>query len=102
LVKVITAHFSPTPNESAERARFYKRMQHEGETISEYVSQLRQLSLHCKFGDLQDRIKDQLLVGVREKTIQNKLLSTKALTYATAVEAATEVELALKESKRLR
>jgi hypothetical protein len=48
----------------AERFRFHKRKQLEGESINDYVAVLRKLAEHCDFGDrLADDLRDRL-VGI--------------------------------------
>lgn len=49
LVTLLNSHLSPKPIKTAERFRFDKRDQKEGETISEYVAQLKKLSIYCDF-----------------------------------------------------
>lgn len=41
LKKALGDHLSPKPSIIAERAKFHRRAQHEGESISEYVAELR-------------------------------------------------------------
>ena len=50
IVTTLQEHLSPKPLEIAERFRFYKRNQHEGESILSYVAELRKLAIHCNFG----------------------------------------------------
>ena len=49
LVKVLSEHLNPKPVVISERFRFYKRDQMEGESIREYIAELRKLSEHCDF-----------------------------------------------------
>ena len=44
LTQLLNKHLSPKPLIIAERYRFYKRDQKEGESVNEYVTQLRKLS----------------------------------------------------------
>jgi hypothetical protein len=43
-------HLSPKPSSIAERFRFHKRKQLEGESINDYVAVLRKLAEHYHFG----------------------------------------------------
>ena len=48
-----------------ERLVFNQRNQKEGERIENFVSELKRLSLTCKFGDLRDSlIRDRIVGGV--------------------------------------
>ena len=79
-----------------------KRYQVEGETVLKYNAQLKQLSSTCDFGEtLSERLRDQLVVGIRSEAIQRRLLAETVLTYAKAIELATSMELADKDSKEL-
>ncbi|CAL9699707.1 unnamed protein product [Knipowitschia caucasica] len=50
IVKVLKGHFAPKPLVIAERFRFHKRNQEEGESVAQYVAVLKGLSEHCEFG----------------------------------------------------
>ena len=76
LVASLTAHLAPKPLLIAERYRFHKRDQKEGETIREYVACLQKMTEHCEFGaSLTDALRDRLVTGMRNETIQRRLLS---------------------------
>ena len=74
-------HFSPAPSEIVLRYRFHVRTQQSGETISDFVAQLRHLSDGCNFGDLNKSLRDRLVVGCNNSAIQRRLLSEKDLTF---------------------
>ena len=46
IVEVLKAHYAPKPIVTAERFHFHRRNQQYGETISEYIAELRKLALH--------------------------------------------------------
>ena len=50
LTDALTAHLVPKPIVIAERFRFHKRNQMEGETIKSYVAVIQKLAEHCDFG----------------------------------------------------
>ena len=76
LTDLLEAHFTPKPLVIAERFRFYKRSQREGESILQYMADLRRLSQHCDFGAfLPDALRDKLVCGLSNANIQRKLLS---------------------------
>ena len=61
-----------------ESYKFHLRKQEPTENIETYVATLRQLAKNCNFGQLRDRlIRDQVVVGVRDDCIREKLLSDK-------------------------
>ena len=62
IVTTLEEHLSPKPLEIAERFRFYKKNQHEGESILSYVGELRKLATHCNFGgNLNEALRDRLV-----------------------------------------
>ena len=68
IVTFLNDHLSPKPLVIAERFRFHKRGQKEGETITVYVEELRKLTEHCKFGGtLNDALRDRLVCGIIKK-----------------------------------
>lgn len=100
IVRILKDHLSPKPLVTAERFRFYKRQQNEGENIMTYVAELRKHTEHCNFGDyLNDALRDQLVCGIRSENIQKRLLSTPELTLTKAVNIAVGMETAAKDAE---
>ena len=102
LVAIIKGHFNPNPIQIAERFRFHKRNQKEGESVRDFNAAIRKLSEHCGFTDLSDALKDRLVCGIRNEQIQKKLLTEKDLNYDTALEMAVAVETASKDAIEMR
>ncbi|KAK9685168.1 hypothetical protein QE152_g38248 [Popillia japonica] len=46
---VLKEFLSPQASVIAEQHKFYTRMQHEGETISSYVAELKRITINCNF-----------------------------------------------------
>ena len=68
IVTLLNDHLLPKPLVIAERFRFHKRDQKEGETITVYVAELRKLTEHCKLrGALNDALRDRLVCGIKMK-----------------------------------
>ncbi|XP_021354167.1 uncharacterized protein K02A2.6-like [Mizuhopecten yessoensis] len=102
LGKLLKDHFNPKPLVIAERFRFHKRDQREGESIRDYVAAIRKLSEYCEFNaTLSDSLRDRLVCGLRNEHIQRKLLSEATLTYDTAVELAIAIEMAQRDATEL-
>ena len=61
LVETLKRHFSPKPLIIAERFHFHRRAQNPGESVTQYMAELRRLSIHCEFGDyLEQALRDRL------------------------------------------
>ena len=95
-------HLSPKPLGIAERFRFYKRNQHEGESILSYVAELRKLATHYNFGgNLNEALRDRLVCGLQNMQIQKRLLSEAKLKYSKAVKIAVAMETAIRNASEL-
>ena len=85
----------------AERFRFHKRDQREGESINEYAAELQRLSEHCDFGTgLNDALRDRLVCGIRDEGegVQKRLLTKENLTFDKALKMAEAAEQAGKDA----
>ena len=66
-----------------------------------YLSELRALAQWCKFGDtLDDMLRDRLVCGVNEETIQRRLLAEARLTLKKALEIAQGLEAAARNVRK--
>lgn len=102
VVTLLKEHFAPKPLIIAERFRFHKRNQLEGESIAQFVAVLKRLSEHCEFGaTLNDTIRDRFVCGLRSETIQKRLLCESNLTLERAMEISVSMEMAAKEAQEL-
>ena len=103
LIKLLTDHLSPKPNDIATRFTFYKRDRNNGESVNEYVAELRRLSENCNFGDtLNTYLRDRFVCGLNSESVQQKLLTMKDLTLDTALETARTFEKAYKDARAIR
>ena len=102
LTRIMREHLQPTPNEIAQRYVFYKRDRLVGESIKDYVAELRKLSEHCNFADrLEESIRDKLVCGLNDQKIQQKLLAVRNLTLQSAMDTAVAMESAAKNARDL-
>uniref|UniRef100_A0AAR2J737 Retrotransposon gag domain-containing protein n=1 Tax=Pygocentrus nattereri TaxID=42514 RepID=A0AAR2J737_PYGNA len=98
VVTVLRDHFTPKPLVIAERFRFHKRNQGEGETVAQYVAVLKKLSEHCEFGGyLEDALRDRFVCGLKCEAVQKRLLTEDKLTFKRAVEHAVSAETATRD-----
>ena len=61
-------------DEMMQRFRFNSRSRKEGESITDYVTELRRLAEFCNYGETDEMLRDRLVWGVRDASIQKKLL----------------------------
>ena len=99
LVATLKTHFKPKSLVIAERFRFYRREQKEGEAIAAYIVALKQLARRCNFGAfLEEALQDRLVCGLKNEATQRRLLSEKDLTFQKAFDTAQAMELAAKDT----
>ena len=51
LETVIGSHYNPKPTETVQRCLFNVRVRKSGETVTQFITELKKLAEHCKFGD---------------------------------------------------
>ncbi len=95
-VTLLAGHFSAPQSALLRQLQFCQRHQLLGETVHQYVADLRGLATLCKFGALQDQmIRDQLIEHTNmEKLREMLLLEPDDLTLAKALQLAFQVESA--------
>ena len=102
LKKLMLDHLQPKPNEIAQRYVFYKRDRRVGESVKDYVAELRKLSEHCEFGEnLEENLRDKLVCGLNDEKIQQKLLAIRGLNLQRAIDTAVAIEAAARSHKEL-
>ena len=102
LVKLAQDHYTPKPSVIMSRFKFNTSFRQEGESITQFVTRLRDLSSLCDYGDSsKELIRDRLVCGVRDDTLQRTLLAVANLTYDKAYELAVLHESAARNSQLL-
>jgi len=103
LKEVLRKHYEPKPVIIAERFQFHRRNQAANETVTEYEAELRRLATHCAFGDyLSEAIRDRIVCGLRNESIQKRLLAETELTLKKTMEIAQGMEAADRNAQRLK
>ena len=102
IVKLVQDHHQPPPSFIVQRFNFNMTNQKEGESISDFIANLRRISEHCKYGtNLEDMLRDRIVCGVRDKRIQQRLLAEPDLKFTKARELAIAAEAATRNSQDL-
>jgi len=95
-------HYEPESLEIIEVCKFQKMMQEDSETIAHFLSRLRRQATKCDYEDYQDNaIRNQLVLGMKEKKIQQTLYETDKLTLEMAIQLAEAMETVLKDKKEI-
>ena len=102
IIAVLEEHFEPKPLVIAERFHFHRRQQKVGESIADFVAELRRLATRCEFDAyLDEALRDRFVCGVRSEATQKRLLTEASLTFARAVEIARSMESATENVRQL-
>ena len=99
LIRVVKDHQDPTPSVLVSRFKFGSCRRRAGQTIADYVAVLRKASEHCCFEvTLEDRLLEQLVIGVGDERMQRRLLSEKSLDFNNAVRICLALETSAKDA----
>ena len=102
LVQLAKEHYTPKPSVIMFRFRFNTSVRQDGESITRFVTRLRDLASLCEYGDsVKELIRDRLVCGVRDDALERTLLAVAKLTYDKAYELAVLHELAAQNSRLL-
>ena len=90
VVKKFESHYKPQKNTAVNRLKFKRRMQLEGESVTDFITDVNNLVKTCEYGDQEDTMAaDQIMLGVRDSTLQEKLVNTESLTVTKAIKIVT-------------
>ena len=93
-------HWLGEVNVTYERYVFHQRIQQPGESIENFVADLRKLAKSCAFEQLEDSlIRDRIIIGIRDDPARRRLLQQKNITLADTIDACKASEAT---SRRLR
>lgn len=102
LCKTLVDHLQPKPLVIAERYRFHMRNQSSGETVSQYLAELRRLARYCDFAAyLPQALRDRFVCGIVSQGTRRKLLAEKDLTLAMAETIAIAMETAARDASEV-
>ena len=106
LKEELIKHLAPEPSVAASRYCFQQCRQSEGQAFVDFLAELRKAAAHCKFNvipanPLNDRLRDQIIFGLRDEKVRSKLLGVKELTYEQAVEIVKTSDSSKAEAKEM-
>jgi len=87
-------YFQPRKSEVYERSKFLRRRQKPGESCETWLIELKTLIKSCGYKDQEESIlRDQLVMGVNDPTVYEKLLYEEKLTLKSAIDIIRACEL---------
>ena len=104
IVSKLRAHFEPKPLIITKRFLFHRRDQKPGESIAEYLAELRRLASGCAFQgeQLTEALRDRLVCGMRSEATQKRLLSESDPSLDRVLEVSQGMEAAEENARVLR
>ena len=96
--KKFEEYFVVKKNVIFERAKFNSRVQRDGESVDNFITDLYCLVEYCEFGALKDElIRDRIVVGLKNRKLSEKLQLDSQLTLEKAIRAARQSETVKKQ-----
>ena len=92
VVKKFDKYFGVKKNIIHERAVFQERRQKSEESVEEFYRALTSLAEHCGYNDLEDQIRDRLVVGLKDQKTKEKLQLTNDLNLQKALDISRQQE----------
>lgn len=98
IVTVLNEHLNPKPSEVMERFNFHKARQEETESVADFATKLKKLSLNCNFKEINVALRDQFVCGLKDHETKVELFKKSSLTFEEAYKEATSRESAEKKA----
>ncbi|XP_046601433.1 uncharacterized protein K02A2.6-like [Neodiprion lecontei] len=102
LIKKFEEHFLPKENLAYERYQFFSYRQRDGETLEQFITELKKKAKKCKLGSLNDElIKTMITCGVADGSIREKLLQNDEQTLQEAIDRCLIIEKSKERSQEM-
>ena len=104
LIKKYDGYFNPKQNLAIERNRFFTRKQGKEESLEEFLTALKNLSMKCELDTLREGIvRDVFIIGLKEENgyIREAILNKGNITLQEMIELAVAKEMAKTESRKI-
>ena len=85
MLQIFDTYCKLKTNETYERHIFYVRNQMQGETVKQFIMDLKLTAQTCSFGDMCDSMICNRIVGIASQKVRERLLREDDLTLATAI-----------------
>ncbi len=103
IIKMMEIAVNGEVNDTFERYVFRHRLQKEGETFDEFLTELRESRKRCDFCDcMRDKLlKDQVITGVRDTELRERLLQQRGLSLTKCIDMCRAAESASSQAKEM-
>ena len=102
LIEAFEKHCIGEVNEVYERYVFNRRQQEPGESFDTFVGDLQRLVKSCGYGSVEDStVRDRIVLGIRDDATRKKLLQTRKLDLARAIDICRSAEVTTRQLKTM-
>lgn len=102
ILDALEKSYQPRTNVIQQRFLFHQTVQDASDTVDHYVNKLRELAEKCGFEDrLEEMVRDRFIIGLKNKEIQQELLSQSELSLKNAVHICKLKELEEENNSRM-
>ena len=102
LIEAFEKHCIGEVHEVYERYVFHRRQQEPGESFDTFVGDLRRLVKSCDYGNVEDStVRDRIVLGIRDDATRKKLLQTRKLDLAKAIDICRSAEVTTRQLKSM-
>ncbi|XP_047995712.1 uncharacterized protein LOC125233678 [Leguminivora glycinivorella] len=102
ILNKLREYCSPVKNETMQRHLFFMREKKESESVDEFVTALKTLSVDCNFDKMKDSlVKSQIIRGIGDTKLQEKLLQEKDLDLPKCISICKASEIAAEHVKKM-
>ena len=104
VMEKFSQYCTPRGNVTFERYRFNSRGQHAGESLEQYVTELRKLSAKCEFNSVtpDQLLRDRIVFGLRDDKVRERLLRESMLSLEKCLEICRASEVSLKQLQEVK
>ncbi|XP_023247110.1 uncharacterized protein LOC111643461 [Copidosoma floridanum] len=101
IIELVKKHLKPQASHLVNCSNFRQRVQKDNTSISDYVAELKDLANDCKFDNLEDQVLDQLISGLKNKSVVAELLKIDEPTLKVALKKSLATDAANKGAEKL-
>lgn len=94
ILEKLKNQYSPQPSLIALRHAFHTWSQAPGESMTGFITALWNAACDCKFGELEEMLRDRFVCGLQDEKLQKQLLAKGHLTFQGAQEEALAYKFA--------
>ncbi|XP_060858101.1 uncharacterized protein LOC132935530 [Metopolophium dirhodum] len=93
VVQEFKDYCEPQKNIIYERFKFYSCVQKPEQTFDQFLTELESLAFSCEFADLDEMVRDRIVMGIGDSSMQERLMRESNLTLKKATNLCRVTEI---------